>query len=107
MQNYTTRITMQPVTDDNWDGLYSFIDTIPGAILVENPQTPTIVCDVDGDSWNKAQMFILGLASHIGLGVASIEKEGERESTTSEFLPGCEEVVEWVSASPQRQVACC
>ena len=63
MYSFTVRMTTSPVVGDNWDPYYNILDTVPGASLVENPQAPQIDLDIDAEDWNRAQIFVLGLAS--------------------------------------------
>lgn len=102
MKNFTLEVTTPPVVNDDWSALVRILDIVPGSALMEDPDRPTILLDVDADSHRKAFMFVLGLAELVGLEVDQMEVIESRSSTVPQFIPDVECVDEWVQNSPKR-----
>lgn len=66
MMNYTVEVRTAPVADD-WSLHYQAIDAVPGTILLEDAEAPTVMIPVDAESPLKAAQFAQGLATLIGL----------------------------------------
>ena len=110
MKNYTLRVTTEPIVDDNWDAHDSILDDVRGATLIENPNAPVLIFDVDADSWNKAQMFALGLADLVGFSIVNIERVGERPSLSKGDGRHIEnddfgDLDQWVESAPKHVTA--
>lgn len=109
--SYTVEVTTRPVgTEDGWTALTRVIDTVPGTLLVEDPDAPTLIVPVDAATPMDAIRFVDGLARLMGLNLVS----GSVYPTPSldpAYLDGLDEspraptdvmnrVAAWVAATP-------
>jgi hypothetical protein len=64
---YTVEAATLPVVDEGgWEILRRVLDTVPGTILVEDPQRPTLVFAVDESSPARAMAFVEGVSKLMG-----------------------------------------
>lgn len=67
--HFTVEVVTTPVVDDDWSVLWAAIDAVPGAVLLEYADAPTLVFPVEADSAMKAATFVEGLSQVVGFTV--------------------------------------
>lgn len=69
MTDWTVEVTTPAVTsdDEGWAPLRRVLETVPGTILLEDPDEPTLIFPVTADSPMKAGMFVDGIARLMNL----------------------------------------
>ena len=68
MTDWTVEVTTTAVTsDEGWLPLRRVLDTVPGTILLEDAEEPTLIFPVTADSPMKAGMFVDGVAKLLDL----------------------------------------
>lgn len=107
MTSYTVEVRTAPVAD--WALHYQAIDAVPGTILLEDPEDPTLMIPVDAESPLKAAQFVQGLATLIGLTIRGatiyptpdedFETEDDEEPTPPTTTPTVQRLDEWVKNS--------
>lgn len=67
MTEFTVEAVLAPVGEEGWSNLRSVLDIIPGALLLEYPDEPTLVLPVEAEDPMTAAKFLHGLAIVKGL----------------------------------------
>jgi hypothetical protein len=67
MTAYNVEAITAPVRDGDFDKLRDAIDVIPGTILVEDPDEPTLILPVDADNPRSAHRLVDGLLKLAGV----------------------------------------
>lgn len=109
MTEFTVEAVLAPVADNEWAELRSVLDIVPGALLLEYPDEPTLVLSVEAENPSMAAKFLEGLAIVKGLKLRAqsispapsaeelgIEEEAPGEKTPAEvaleeYSRSCEE----------------
>lgn len=107
MRNYTMEVVASPVIENDFSVLARVLDDIHGSALIEDPDQPTLILDVDADSRNKAQMFVLGMAQVLGFEIQDIHILDEQVSDSVSRIPNLEIVEDWVQSAPHNRLAAC
>ena len=107
MRNYTLEVVTSPVIENDFSVLARVLDDIPGSALLEDPDEPTLILDVDADSRNKAQMFVLGMAQVLGFEIRDIHITDEHTSASAARIPALEVVDDWVQSAPDTRLSAC
>lgn len=69
---YRVEATLAAVADEaGWMKLRSVLDTVPGTILVEDPDQPVLIFPVEAESPFRAVTFVDGLSKVVGFTIVS------------------------------------
>ena len=107
---FTVEATTIPVTDDNWTTFYEVLSDIPGSMLIEDPEQPTLVIPTDCDAPDRAFAFVSGLATVTGLTLVEAkayetpEDDADLPENDVNDAPTPDSIVrvrEWIAAIPQ------
>lgn len=69
MTDFTVETVMAPVVNDDWSTLRSMTDVVPGTLLLEDSQEPTLIFPVEADTLSQAAALVQGVASVAGLSI--------------------------------------
>lgn len=69
MKEFTVEVVTKPVVADDWSTLRSITDIIPGTLLIEDAQEPTLVIPVEAETLQSAAVFVQGVMTVVGLDV--------------------------------------
>lgn len=73
MSWYTVEVTLTSVSDDDWTRHLNVIDAVPGTILIQDHEAPTLTFPVESDEPFKAARFAEGILSFFELTALSGE----------------------------------
>lgn len=69
---FRVEATLTPVADEaGWTTLRSVLDTVPGTLLVEDPDEPVLIFPVEAESAFRAVTFVDGLSKVVGFTIVS------------------------------------
>lgn len=69
---FRVEATLKPVADEaGWAKLRSVLDTVPGTILIEDPEEPVLIFPVEAESAFRAGTFVDGLSKVVGFTIVS------------------------------------
>lgn len=94
MKWFTVEVTLEPVVNDDWDKHMRAIDAVPGALLLQDAEQPSIAFPVEASDPLKAARFVEGVLSIVELAAVS----GEISD-----LPECDFDMEDTNESPVSQ----
>ena len=104
MTEFTVEATTQAVTDGDWSRLRSIIDLVPGTLLIEDAEEPTLIFPVQADSQAKAFLFVDGILKLVGLqpltgsiSEADVDVEDDDEANGTDAIRA---VNEWIDRMP-------
>lgn len=109
MNDYAVQVTLAPVLDGDWGLLRSVLDTVPGTVLIEDPETPWLSIPVEAKDPMRAAAFVDGLSKLKGLTIVSgsicpladVDFElPEEDEAPVEPDPVAERVHDWVDSLP-------
>lgn len=63
MTDFTVETVMAPVVNDDWDELRNMTDVMPGTLLLEDPEQPMLIFQVEADTLSKATALVQGVTS--------------------------------------------
>lgn len=69
MKDFTVEVVTKPVVNDDWSTLRSITDIIPGTLLIEDPQEPTLVIPVEAETLQSAAVFVQGVMTVVKLDI--------------------------------------
>ena len=58
---FTVEVVTAAVTDGDWSCLRRLLDVVPGTLLLEDPDEPTLIFPVDAVSPSRAFLFVEGV----------------------------------------------
>jgi len=98
MPLFSVEVTLERAkTEDDWAALRRMTDTVPGTLLLEDPEEPVLIFPVESNHPQDAAVFVQGVASIAGLNIISgvlselpddHESDAQRMGTTEEgFRP--------------------
>ena len=109
---FTVEATTIPVTDGNWAVFYELLNDIPGSMLIEDPEQPTVIIPTDCELPDRAFAFVSGLATVTGLTLvearayetpeddADLPEDDVVEIHTSDSI---NRVRDWIASIPQSE----
>ncbi|GAA1877727.1 hypothetical protein GCM10009836_68900 [Pseudonocardia ailaonensis] len=72
MIEFTVEATVPAVADDEWSDLLRVLDLVPGTLLLQDAEEPTLIFPVTADSPTKAMLFVDGISKLVGLTLESV-----------------------------------
>lgn len=91
MKLYSVTATLAPTAD--FTRLRTYTDIVPGTVLLEDPQAPSLVFPVEASSVSEAVQFVHGVAVVGGLAVVSGEVSELDDGDLADDVPT--EAQEW------------
>lgn len=105
---FTVEVVSTSVTDDDWSVLRRVLDTVPGTVLIEDAEMPTLVLPVDAADAGRAVMFVDGLSKLVGFDIVSgqvypspeIDFDVPEDEDHAAATPIVMKVQSWVEETP-------
>jgi hypothetical protein len=106
----TVEATTIPVSNGDWTMFYEVLSDIPGSMLIEDPEQPTLVIPTDCDAPDRAFAFVSGLATVTGLTLVEAkayetpEDDSDLPENDADAAPMPDSVArvrDWVASIPQ------
>ncbi len=69
MNEFTVEVVLKPVVNDDWSTLRSVTDVVPGTLLLEDAEQPTLILPVEAETLQTAAVFVQGIMTVIGLDI--------------------------------------
>jgi hypothetical protein len=102
MTTFTVEAVTKPVGDEaGWSQLRRVTDMVPGTLLIEDADEPTLVLPVTASSPGRAALFVEGVLNVVGVEFISgtIERV-EDDGPPPHLPPEAEREHEWVESIP-------
>lgn len=110
--DYTVEVSTSPISDDaGWEKLRNVLDVVPGSMLIEDRDEPTLIVPVVATEPMKAALFVDGLAKLLDLELKAgqiyptpeddFDFDDDAESVESSTTPVVEALTSFVAESPE------